>query len=485
MAKRHGWVSFVGTLALACAACGGGDAMEMIPEEPEEPSVPLGQYAEEATSWTVPVSGSAGGFYVATSSATEFWKLADIDGDLLPDLVHTADPTTSPRTVFGLPGNPHWRVYKNNGAGFDTIAIEWPVPATGELFNTTDSAGKWEFRDLNDDDLPDLVQTADPMNNKVWGHMGAAHWRVFRNTGTSFESSHQTWNIPFDPTPSGVISSTNTSTQLGAWALLDINADELPDLVRTAVGGNPLNVFNVASAPYWEVYANTGAGFASAQNWPVPLLTEPGFANGLMATHSLTEFATLDVDGDGQAEILITGDGEGEVPYSGGAPIWKLHARNGDAFAATASEWTVPNAVHADGFSAPNMSSNQLIWSTLDLDGDAKPDLVSTSNTTGGAPTVWGAPESPQWKMYRGQDSGFKRKAVSWIVPDNGLGDGFFSTANYNGNKSWLVVDLTGDGVAELVQTANPDATNEVFGFGSNPHWQVFAAEPGLLQLEE
>lgn len=70
--------------------------------------------------WPIPV-GPDGGFFNTNGFASNWsWSLVDMDGDKRPDLVWTADPSQiSVKSPFSVNGNHFWKVYKNNGSGFN------------------------------------------------------------------------------------------------------------------------------------------------------------------------------------------------------------------------------------------------------------------------------------------------------------------------------------------------------------------------------
>jgi hypothetical protein len=61
--------------------------------------------------------------------------------------------------------------------------------------------------------------------------------------------------------------------------------------------------------------------------------------------------------------------------------------------------WSVPkHATYADGFNRLSDSANGREWHTMDIDGDARPDLVWYADATS---KVWNAATSPYWKVFR------------------------------------------------------------------------------------
>src|SRR5262245_2895251 len=138
-------------------------------------------------------------------------------------------------------------------------------------------------------------------------------------------------------------------------------------------------------------------------------------------------------------------------------------------FATTAEDWPVPASGFDGGFAQPSSSAAYRYWSTLDVDGDRRPDIVHTG-ATDLSESAWDAGGSPFWKLFRGGKRGWSADMVKWQVPPSGS-SGFYSVGLVGGG--WQRFDITGDGLPDLVQTADP-GSGAVWGFGEDPHWKVF-----------
>lgn len=163
---------------------------DVASDAPSDGSVtPAGGFSA-AGSWPVPASGLSDGFYTSSSATgTRWWALLDMDGDHLPDLVQTGDPSRTGGYVFGAgTATPYWKVFRNTGAGFALTATNWPVPDIGlsdgpyVTFSATGTRW-WSTLDMNGDGRVDLAQTGDPARTGgyVFPAVGAApgSWRVF------------------------------------------------------------------------------------------------------------------------------------------------------------------------------------------------------------------------------------------------------------------------------------------------------------------
>ena len=312
--------------------------------EPTVPVNPTHGFVLSAATWPVPVGGHPGnGFYVAdhpTGDQNEGWVTRDMDGDGLPDLVWTEDPNGY-YDVHGLAATPHWKVFFNNGAGFDLIETIWPVPVGGHPGNgfyvadhpSDDQNEGWVTRDINGDGLPDLVWTEDPDGYyDVFGLGTTPHWKVFFNNGAGFDLAETVWPVPVGGHPGNGFYVTDhpTGDQNEGWVFRDMDGDGLPDLVWTEDPDGYYDVFGLGTTPHWKVFFNNGAGFDLSETiWPVPVGGHPG--NGFyVADHPTGDqnegWVTRDIDGDGLPDLVWTEDPDGyyDVFGLGAAPYWQL-----------------------------------------------------------------------------------------------------------------------------------------------------------------
>ncbi len=134
-----------------------------------------------------------------------------------------------------------------------------------------------------------------------------------------------------------------------------------------------------------------GVAFADDPlTWSVPNDGFPStFGGGNPSSHT-----TMDLDGDGRADLVSTHDGAYEVFGGAANPHWRVHLNTGDGFADEASQWSVPNENFASTFGGGNPSSH----TTMDLDGDGRADLVSTHD---GDYEVFGGAANPHWRVFR------------------------------------------------------------------------------------
>ncbi len=438
------------------------------------------RFSTTSTYWPVPASALPDGFLTPKIGLTiRVWDTFDIDGDGKPDLVHTANPATGNVWVNAGSGMAFWRVYKNTGAGFAAAPVAWALPASGlaDGFFAASSAVKlkqWATFDIDGDGKPDLVQTASPTTDQIWpGNV----WKVFKNLGTGFSATATSWAVPAAPLlplPDGY-NAKDSAAAPKAWSTFDIDGDQRPDLVLTSTGGS---VFMSGTQAQWRVHRNTGTGFAPAStafNVPASGLAE-GFTMPNSAV-SLRQWATIDLDGDGLPDLVHTANtSTNSVFGSAAAPFWRFYKNLGTSFAASFAQWPVPPNGFADGFQSTEAQATTRRWTTRDLTGDDRPDLVQTANPANGQ--VWGTDAGVYWNVYRNTGMAFSTTALQWTVPFSGLPEGFFTHASNASLNRWLSFDLDGDGVTDLVHTGNT-AVDAVWGAdaGAQPNWKLYRAE--------
>jgi len=432
------------------------------------------RFATMAMNWPVPASGLADGFNFPKGLASvRLWDTFDIDGDGKPDLIHTGNTTTG--SVWSSPVNPmpFWKVYKNTGSGFSTTATTWLVPPSGtaEGFNVTQSFAKgkqWATFDIDGDGRPDLVQTANT-NDAVFP--GPA-WRLFKNTGTGFAATATNWPLPATTMLDGYnAKESNASPKV--WSTFDLDGDKLPDLVITSVAGA---VFDGGTSSEWHLHRNTGTGFSPLSvDWRVP---GSGLADGFnqpASAVSVRQWTTMDLDGDGLVDLVQTANPQGGAVFLGATPFWRVYKNTGSAFAAAFTQWPVPVNGLADGFYASEVQTTSRRWTTRDLNGDGRPDLVHTGNVISGQ--VWGADAGmPYWNVYGNTGAGFVQAPQAFTVPPTGLAEGFNSATSSLSLNRWQTFDLDGDGNDDLVHTGNV-VGDAVWSDPQQPaaFWKVYA----------
>jgi hypothetical protein len=436
-----------------------------------------------------------------TSGDEPGYFVRDLNGDGRPDLVVTDECNTG---GGGDVGELHWLVYPNTGSGFAAVPAQWPIPGGlypgDETFDLA-SAGTscvgaqrpaWDTFDIDADGLPELVVTESCTDTDV----GELHWLVFDNTGTGFDSSPYTWEIP-GADFSGAVSlpASNGDSDCGGTGrptsrLADLDADGDLDLLITEVCGS-----STVGETEWLWYKNLGDAFApSAGSFGLPganylgtgnfLDTEAGFVcNGLLASPS---FSLVDLDGDRRLDLAVTDECDSGGAGVVGEQYWRVFFNAGVRFQEPGVEWDVPGARYAGNETFELLAQAQdcgganakPLYATVDLDGNRLPDLfVLDECDSGGAGNVgerW-------WLVFTNTGSGFSATPTNWLLPGasftgNESLDTLGESSNCTGGSTqpaYSVVDLDGDRQASLVVT---DVCNDTVVGESE--WTVYDARP-------
>ena len=173
-------------------------------------------------------------------------------------------------------------------------------------------------------------------------------------------------------------------------------------------GGGPCTGSGCAVEP--------AVAFADFQDWATPALEESsrGYFETWFATHDWGYWGTLDIDGDGRADLVDTAPPGPDGQHGGtGDPHWRVHMNGGGAFATSAVSWPTPLLEGSSRrFFTPSHSADDWgYWSTLDIDGDGRPDLVNTAPI--GNAGQYGGSSSPHWRVYRNEGNGEPKTHVT------------------------------------------------------------------------
>ena len=150
--------------------------------------------------WFVPSSGLEDGFFSSFWGHGQRWfSTQDVNGDGILDLIQTADPERANGFVWRDVTGPFWKVWLGTREGFQREHTRWAVPESGledGFFTTTWQQGqRWfGFRDLNGDNYPDIIQTADSERDGgyIWGNSASAYWKVWLGGAHGFDRSRIT-----------------------------------------------------------------------------------------------------------------------------------------------------------------------------------------------------------------------------------------------------------------------------------------------------
>jgi Secretion system C-terminal sorting domain/FG-GAP-like repeat len=250
-------------------------------------------------------------------------------------------------------------------------------------------------------------------------------------------------------------------------------------------------------------------GFSiSAINWSLP----PGgtifnsvyrsfddfYDGGTGNTNGSQTWNTIDMNGDGKPDLVVLTEMQNSI-YNvfgiGANPYWKVYLNTGTEFSSVAINWSLPQG--GTIFNSVNRSFDNLYdngtgntdgsqtWSTADMNGDGKPDLVVITEMQGGFYNVFNLSTNPVWKVYLNSGNGFAASPINWTLPAGGniynsvsrSFDALFETGNgnSNGSQAWYTTDINGDSKPDLVvYLERQSGVNNVFNVSSNPYWKVY-----------
>jgi hypothetical protein len=372
-------------------------------------------FAPDYVRWWVPESGlNDGFFYTGWSHGTRWFSTRDLNGDSIPDLVQTADPTREGGFVWRDADGSYWKVWLGRDGGFSRNMTRWAVPNSGLddgffALSWANDTHWFSTMDLTGDGRLDLIQTADPNRpgGHVFGEANGAYWKVWPGIESGFSQDFLRWPVPASGMSDGFFY-TAWSQSERSFTTMDITGDGHPDLVQTAdsqqSGGY---VWHDDLGAYWKVWPGNGRGFARAPiRWSVP---ESGLGDGFFTpwwSQGERGFATIDLTGDGQPDLIQTADPDqpgGFVWRDAAGPHWLVWPGRDNGFSEIPVRWPVPESGLEDGFFVPSWSMGERWFTTMDLNGDRRPDMVQTgtSNRTGGY--VWRDDIGPFWKVWLNQ----------------------------------------------------------------------------------
>ncbi|MEL1242849.1 T9SS type A sorting domain-containing protein [Flavobacterium sp. DGU11] len=281
-------------------------------------------FSPTPTQWNIPISTDSSDYLLSY----DYHTIIDMNGDKKPDFVDTENQATENISDVFLNGSQkYWKVYLNNGSGFDATPMQWNIPISTD---TSDYRLSWDYHtviDIDGDNKPDFVDTENQATESIpdaFVNGSQKYWKVYRNTGVGFNATAVQWNIPI---------STDTSDYRLAYdyhTVIDMDGDHKPDFVDTEnqATENIPEVFVNGTQKYWKVYSNNGSGFAaSAIQWNIPIISDTSEYRLAYDYHTV-----IDMNGDHKPDFLDTEneaiENTPQVFFNGSQKYWKVYLNN-------------------------------------------------------------------------------------------------------------------------------------------------------------
>jgi hypothetical protein len=407
----------------------------------------------------VPSDAPAGAFTEVERDAADctsgkpLTTLTDLTGDGLPDLVELEDCTDD--TV----GTDHWRVWPGTGAGFED-GIDWALPAgyathsfdgTLELQADCDAGTPAFFVDeLTGDGVPDLVVTWSCTDETI----GDTVWAVYPGGESGF-GAVESWSLPTGTVVGAwrapTVDAVCTKGDSPAWSLTDLDGDHTIDLVVTSSC-----VESQVGRSWWDVYFGGAGALTDLSRWDIPEDVRATVTGRSMADcgSSAPVFFLAQVDGERGSDLVVP---------SGCTSLgsdWEVYPGSRDGFEASrayAAPFESGDVVNLPEQEEPNCTSSLPAWRYDDLDGDDRADLLFVASCSeAGVGDAW-------WTVAFGGDEGLgSQQPISLF---SGYSAGSFDSTHTEEREcagsadrpAWLMKDLDGDGVIELVVTSDCD----------------------------
>ena len=205
----------------------------------------------------------------------------------------------------------------------------------------------------------------------------------------------------------------------------------------------------------------------------------------IATTADQASWQLLDLDGDGKPDLVSTNTvdsgGVAHVYDDTTSPHWQFFANTGTGFAEPVS-WPLPDAAFSTTANLGTVAGD-ISWSTFDIDGDGKPDLVEFNQlNSAGVPAAFGIPSTPHWLVSLNTGTGFAAP-IDWTLPVIAQAGNFATLSNEGvavDDISWFLIDLDGDHRPDLVSpnqivTEAGAPVPRPYDFPLTPHWLLFA----------
>ncbi len=340
-------------------------------------------------------------------------RFGDVNGDGLLDIVVSNNFYPNPVVK---------QVWLNQGNGTWSQATGWTIPVP-----FTDCCGptplQAELADVNGDGLADIVFSNN--GNLIYGSSGA-----YLNTGSGWSTN---WIFPTDV------------YNLNDIRILDVNADGLPDLMRSTPSGWGNAVYVNLGQPDSSGYVWTKSNQLSPPSWPSVNYTY--YDNGVR---------NADVNGDGLEDVIYSVRTDTGYPNYSPIDIKQIGINNGTGSWLGATSYVIPTLFSVFG-------SDEGVR-LIDLNGDGLVDIIKAKH---------GEPR----KVWMNNGSTWVEDA-SWVVPNDFVVDWYNNLTQMDYNfydNGQRLMDVNGDGLPDW--------------FGKSPQapgspWTVYSGWAGSTKAD-
>jgi hypothetical protein len=472
-------VAACGRLGLACATCASGQTC-------------TGGLCQGLVTTG---GGSAGGMQAggASTAGGHAGGMSMAGGTAGGDAGGIAGGTTAGGTAGGMSGGTAGGAAGGTtarGTRFASTPQRWAVPSAGNnaSYNALNAPGGssdprvWNTVDLTGDGVVDLIVPQSPLTGAVWGQGAAPFWDVYPGGRGGFASTPTRWQVPSNVAVAqgyNALSAAQAAPPLH-WVTTDVNGDGTPDLVHTAnpTSGGPYFSSMLSTNDGWLVRIGTATGFAgTATTFTVPRVM--GLSGGIDRSSSDVpnrRWTIVPFGSDRFPDLIVTADPTTDAAWNQfGQAQWLACAGTSTGFSPACTRVNIPASGTTSGFRSAFATG----WALVDLNGDARPDLVQTQNPMAMGQPFLNSTNRPFWRVFLNTDGALSTTATEWVVPSAT----FNSLTGVAANTSWRVMDLTGDGVPELVQPADPATGRPWMNLGS-PAWRYYPQTPGRTSFQ-
>jgi hypothetical protein len=328
------------------------------------------------------------------------------------------------------------------GSGFGETARRWSLP-----FPLVDSPGLASrshlVMDLTGDGIPDLLVYEPSILPEPDARVGRAYWLVYPGGAAGFADEPLRFTLPF---------SLETINALGEWSnenfiITDLTGDTRPDFVVLRPEGDPDGDARVSRA-WWLVYENTGAGFSTeAKRHALPYPLDADWQSSAFASQHHTVFS---LDDDRRPDFLEFRDGEAPTsePRLGRA-FWHLYRHSGEGFAGEPTRFTLPfDLTDRAGDRADPSTPAHLLLALRGPASNFRPEFVVTADEE--RPQADPRLGRARWDIYTNGGTGFASAPEPFTLPFP-LDEAPGAYVGGFGSNAHAVLDLTGDGLPDLV----------------------------------